>query len=514
VIETWSVKKAAVHSPRGIVAAQHYLAAAAGAELLAAGGNAVDAAVATAFALGVVEPWMSGIGGGGILLFGEAGGKVSAVDFMMTSSRHVDPSIYKLTGRQAPGLFNWPEVEENRNLQGWHSMLVPGSVDGLGLALERFGRKSLAEVIAPALRLAEAGMPVDWHSTLAIAVSAPDLARYPSSRELYLPGGLPAASAEGAPKRLDMSALASTYRRLAEAGRRDFYEGALARDLVADLAAGGSAIAADDLAAYRAEIVDALEFDYRGVRVSASPGLTGGVSLKEIMAELDERIPSMPRSAPDGHAYHVYASAARRAFDRRLNELGRATGGNTTHLSVVDRDGNFVALTNTLLSRFGSKVVLPRTGVTMNNGIMWFDPVPGKPNSIAASTKPLANMCPALLSRDGKPFAALGACGGRRIIPAVSQLISFLVDYGMTLERAFATPRVDASTETILVDPRLGEDVIEHLRAELPIAVEADAVFPTRYAVPSAVMREGPGQNSGAAYVQSPVAAAVAEAPG
>src|SRR5262249_61408436 len=130
----------------------------------------------------------------------------------------------------------------------------------------------------------------------------------------------------------------------------------------------------------------------------------------------------------DAGVYRAYAEALRDACAERLETLGHAMAAltNTTHLSVVDREGNMVALTNTLLSRFGSKVVLPETGIPMNNGMMWFDPTPGRVNSIAPGKKPLANMCPALLVRKGKPWVALGACGGRRIIPAGGQLTSCL----------------------------------------------------------------------------------------
>jgi gamma-glutamyltranspeptidase/glutathione hydrolase len=508
VTETWTISKAAVASEKGIVVAQNHIAARAGAELLAAGGNAIDAAVATAFALGVVEPWMSGIGGGGLLVHAPAAGPVEVVDFTIEAPARLDPERYKLTGTQSRSPFAWPHVEGDRNLEGWESILVPGTVDGLGLALERFGKKSLAEAIRPALRLAEEGMPIDWHTTLAITVSAAELARYPSSRAHYLPGGLPPVAAEGASRRLKLPGLAATYRRLAEAGRRDFYEGALAETIATELAEGGSAIRADDLARYRAAVKAPLAFDYRDARVHAAPDLTGGPTLARILATCGEQL--RPGDEPDAQSYVTYAAACREAFAQRLARLGHAAGGNTTHLSVVDRDGNIAALTNTLLSRFGSKVLLPRTGITMNNGAMWFDPVPGRPNSIAPGQRPLANMCPVVLTRRGAPWAGLGACGGRKIIPAVAQLVSFVVDYAMPLDRAYATPRIDASAETITCDPRLGRATIDAIAREHPVEVEADAVYPNRYAVPSAVLRDG-RINRGMAYLHSPVAAAIAE---
>src|SRR5258707_1045846 len=168
----------------------------------------------------------------------------------------VDPGRYKVTGGVDDQLFGWPLVEGDRNVKGYESICVPGSVDGLGLALERFGRKSLAEVMAPAIRMADEGLPVTWYTTLSIAVAAAELNQFASSRAAYLPDGLPPAPASDFSLRhLPRPALAATYRRLAEAGRRDFYEGALARDIVADLREGGSVISVADLAAYRAAVV-------------------------------------------------------------------------------------------------------------------------------------------------------------------------------------------------------------------------------------------------------------------
>src|SRR5882757_3871859 len=162
--ENWIPTKKAKVSAEGIVVAQHATAAAAGAEILAAGGNAVDAAVATAFALGIVEPWMSGLGGAGYLIFGNAAARsIEVVDFGLVAASALDVGRYKLTGGRDSELFGWPLVEGDRNLKGYDSICVPGSVDGLGLALERFGSKSLAEVMAPAIAIADAGLPVSWY---------------------------------------------------------------------------------------------------------------------------------------------------------------------------------------------------------------------------------------------------------------------------------------------------------------------------------------------------------------
>jgi len=461
---------------------------------------------------------MSGLGGAGFLLYGDARAKeVHLVDFGLVAAAALDPARYQLTGGASADSFGWPLVEGDRNLKGYESICVPGSVDGLGLALDRFGRKPLAEIMAPAIRLAEEGLPLDWHATLAIAVAARELAELGSTRAVFLPDGLPPAPApDGTRRHLPMATLAETYRRLAAAGRRDFYEGELAGDLLADLAAGGSPIAASDLAGFHAQIREPLALDYHGVRLHAAGGLSGGPTFLAAMQGIGRRMGWEPQSYPDAQAFLIYAEETRRAFAERFRTLGHANpGSHTTHLSVVDRDGNMAALTNTLLSRFGSKVVLPRTGIVMNNGMMWFDPEPGRPNSLAAGKRPLANMCPVLVTRDGTPWAALGASGGRRIIPAMIQLTSFIVDFSMPLERAFAVPRLDASGDTVLCDNRFPPEVIAALAERLPVRVVEESVYPGQFSNPSAVMRPaGSGRNSGMAHVHSPAAAAMVAEPG
>lgn len=513
--ETWHVTKPARASRGGLVACQHRLAAMAGVELLRAGGNAVDAAAATAFAMGVVEPWMSGIGGVGFMVAADAKtGKVTFVDFGPIAPAGLDPARYPLAGGNTTGtIFGWPAVEGARNDRGYEASTVPGTVDGLGLAVETLGRKSLADVLAPAIRLAECGLPLDWQSSLAISLAAADLAKDPVAAAIYLPGGLPAVPPSDRPAgSLPLGNLAASLKRIAAAGRRDFYEGELAAGLAADLAAGGSPITATDLAGYHAEIREPLTHDYKGVRLHFAGPLSGGPTVMQALDDIGRRLPNLPLGRPDGASFRAYAEALRGAHETRLATLGAGASGNTTHLSVVDRDGNMVALTVTLLARFGARIVLPSSGILMNNAINWFDPRPGRPNSLAPGRRPLANMCPTVATRDGVPWVALGACGGRKILSAVTQLSSMLIDYGLSLDSAFATPRLDASAETVLVDAAMDPEWIGQIGAALPIQIVPDQVYPSHFAVPSAVMRAtGTGINSAATHPRSSVAAVVGE---
>ena len=511
--------KAVVTSAGGIVAAQSRLAAAVGAQVLAAGGNAVDAAVTTGLAIGVVEPWMNGLGGGGYMVVANADGTPpQVVDFGMVAPAALDPADYPLAGGTAPGLFTWPAVKEDRNLKGYHSVAVPGQVDGMRLALERFGSIGWTRAIEPAIALAERGLPVDWYTTLSIAVAARELQEFPATRAVYLPDGLPPVPpAEGGAGYLPLGNLARTLRRLAAAGPRDFYEGDVAAAVARDMQAGGSRLTGADLRNYHATFKPALDIAYRGAAVATVPGLSAGPTLADVLARWTSDLPTGGKLAdgPSAAAYLAYAEALDRAYATRLATLGDSgpAPSCTTHLSVVDRHGNMAALTQTLLSRFGSKVVLPETGILMNNGIMWFDPRPGRPNSLVPGKRPLSNMCPVIVRRNGRPWFALGASGGRRILPAVAQVLSFLVDYGMTLEEAFHQPRLDMSGDGIAtLDTRLPPQVEQAVAARFPIVRRPLDVYPLLFACPSAVLRDpATGRNHGLSEIVSPWSGGVAE---
>ncbi|HWA43673.1 MAG TPA: gamma-glutamyltransferase [Hypericibacter adhaerens] len=521
-----SFVKKAVTSDGGIVVSQSLTAARAGAAVLAEGGNAVDAAIAAGFAVGVLEPWMSGIGGGGYMLVAMAGAKeVQCVEFGMVAPQALDPADYPLTGGTTQALFDWPAVKGDRNVKGPLSVAVPGYVEGMRAAHEAFATRPWARLLEPAIGLAQTGLPIDWYAMLSIGVAARELAENAGARRVYLPGGLPPApaAAEGPPPRLGLGQLDVTLRRIAKAGAREFYEGETARALVAELQKLGGKLSLADLAGYRARILPALPIAYRDIEVFAPPGLTAGPTLARSLALLSEDIEGFAPSAPGPETYRAYASALDRAYRERFQTMGDAGDGAarrdpgnascTTHLSVVDRHGNMVALTQTLLSRFGSKVLLEETGVLLNNGIMWFDPTPGRPNSIAPGKRPLSNMVPTILRKAGQPWAALGASGGRRILPAVTQVLSFLVDFGMDLEAAFHCPRLDASGAGVTLDERLPAEVAAAIDRSLTVRRGALDLHPVLFASPNAVMRDpAKGRNRGMADIASPWSGAASEA--
>ncbi|HET6520204.1 MAG TPA: gamma-glutamyltransferase [Geminicoccaceae bacterium] len=516
--QNWVLRKPAARGAGGVVASQHHLAAEVGAAVLRDGGNAVDAAIATAFAVSVLEPWMSGVGGGGMMLVHSAAERrVRAFAFGMVAPLGLDPADYPLgpAEEQAGGLFPWPSVVENRNVYGPLSIAVPGHVAGLGLAHERFATRPWAELLAPAVALAEEGLPVSWHATLKIAASARDLRRFEPARDTYLPNGLPPVpNDDGTLPRRPLGRLAVTLGRLAEAGPRDFYEGEIARALVDDVRAIGGRLAAEDLARYRAFEADAPTVRHGGATVHTAPGLTAGPTLCHALGLIGDRVPA---GEPGADAYRAWAEGLFAAYERRLATMGDVDDSRapacTTHLSAADADGNLVSLTQTLLSSFGSKVISPQTGVLLNNGIMWFDPRPGGPNAMAPGKRPLSNMCPVVATRGdgGEPWFALGASGGRRILPAVLQVASMLAACGLSAEEAMHRPRIDVSgTEALTADPRLPAEVLDALEARYPAAVRREhAVYPSLFACPSIAVH-GPADAGclGLADPMNPVAGA------
>jgi gamma-glutamyltranspeptidase/glutathione hydrolase len=269
----------------------------------------------------------------------------------------------------------------------------------------------------------------------------------------------------------------------------------------------GGCLSLADFSAYRAHFAEPLEVAYRGGRVFAAPGMTGGPALAHALQTL---------TAVNEPSYADYARALETAWTQRLRESGdrEAPGAPpacTTHFSVVDRHGNLCAVTQTLLSIFGSRVVSPSTGVLLNNGIMWFDPEPGKPNSLAPGKRCLGNYCPAIGERpDGVRFA-IGASGGRKIVGTVLQLASFLIDHGMTLEAAFHHPRIDMSgTRPVIADLAMPADDLRKLEAAFPVRSARRTCFPYAFAVPAGVLRAGE-LNMGCTEVMSPWGDAVAE---
>jgi len=550
-----TLARSAATASGGAVAGKMRSAVEAGTGILAAGGNAIDAAVATAFAMGVVEPWMNGLGGGGFLVGWLAEEQRSfAVEYPMISPSGATPDMYPLAGGRDAGLFGWPKTVGNANVLGYRSIAVPGTVAGLAEALDRFGTMPLARVLEPAIALAEQGLPVTWHTSLTITKDLVNLRAFPETARVYLDAnGCPPVTLEGAAAPIIRNPnLAATLRRIADGGAREFYEGELARTIVEHLSEMGTPVTRDDFARYRAAVATTTDVSFCGHTVHTIGKGTGGTSLAEslgILERLDIRATGhntpetlhklthafrqafadrftyladpdraeVPLDALLGDAY-LQSRANRFDQDRVANtaagtreELGVSHSlegsvaeymrdGSTTHLGVIDRFGNGVSLTQTLLSGWGSRVTVPGTGVLMNNGMMWFDPEPGRPNSVGPGKRPLTNMAPALVTRDGRITASVGSSGGRKIINCNTQLIANIAAFGLPMGEALAAPRIDASQHPLSVSSRIDpatHDRLAHLGH--PVQPIDETLLMSGFASPTGIARGEDGMLEAAA---------------
>jgi gamma-glutamyltranspeptidase/glutathione hydrolase len=372
----------------------------------------------------------------------------------------------------------------------------------------------MAEIAAPAIALAKRGLPEDWFTSLKVGVSAPILRKYAESARIYLRDGLPPMPPyQGGLKYFQLGKLPDTLEQLARAGWRDFYEGEIAAGIVADVKARGGVLSAEDLRGCKARVSPATEVTWRGRTLQLSGPLTAAPTAIDVLRRMGE---GRVGDKPNAKWYVALARALKAAYAQRLTSLGdaepQAAESCTTHITVADADGTMVALTTTLLSSMGSRTVLPTTGILMNNGVMWFDPQPGQPNSIGPGKRPLTNMFPIILREGARPFIAAGASGGRRIMAAVLQLVSFVADFGMSPEAAAHQPRIDVSGPNLITaDRRLAPDIMKALEADGPLQVVEHAVLPVNFACPNLIL-QADGVRTGVSDAISPWSAAVAQA--
>ncbi|GHB11996.1 gamma-glutamyltransferase family protein [Salinicola rhizosphaerae] len=525
-IDNWTLTTPAARSTRGVVASQHRVAARAGAAQLDAGGNAIDAIVATAYALNAVEPWMCGLGGAGFMVIWLAKEKRAvALDFQGTLPGGIRLEDYPVDPERPRTPMGFPGVIDNANIEGYRSITVPGAVAGLDHALSRFGSRSRREVMTPAIQLAERGLFVDWFTSLQIGVCARTLARDPVSAAIYLPGGHPATPES----RLKIPRLAETLDDIAEGGAESFYRGALAEKIVADLQAGGSRISCDDFAAYEVFEYAPMAAEHRGYTLYTPGEVSGGLRQREMLAHTLKAMPTPPET-PTAESWLAYAEALEACWRQHKirngvlaptdgHTDGHTDGENgacTSSMSSVDAEGNMVALTYTLLNRFGSGVTLPSTGMLMNDSVSYFDPRPGYPTTMAGGKRiNSSNMCPTVAVKADEARFSVGASGGNLIMPAVTQVAALMMDFDMSVETAVHHPRLDASFRgSIRVDPRFDPATLSRLGERFALEIAQQTVFPKLYACVSAVARDPlSGECTGLNDPTQPVGGGAAPAP-
>ncbi|UCE20316.1 MAG: gamma-glutamyltransferase [Gemmatimonadota bacterium] len=502
-------KDGPVEAISGMVVSAHPLASEVGIQILQEGGTAVDAAVATAFALGVVEPYHSGIGGGGFMLirFAESG-EVISIDFRETAPSQAHRETYVRDG----------EVVEEWSTVGAKAAAVPGLVAGLCLALREYGTLSLEQVLSDAEQYARSGFRV-WN----------DYDRYAESvlAELLQPGVAPFQfiMERENPSKIDLSGedyllvqkdLARTLGLIAEKGSDVFYRGEIAEKIADWMAENNGLITQEDLASYRPVLREPVRGTYRGYEiVSMPPPTSGGVNLLQMLNILEGfDLNALGHNSPEtihlitetmklafadrafflgdpdfvdvpveGLISKKYAEALRKKIDlhkaseiRNHGEpLDYSQKGGTTHISVIDKQGNVVSLTQTINLNFGAKVVVPGTGILLNNEMDDFSLQPGVPNAynliggeanaIAPGKRPLSSMAPTIVLKDGKPYIIVGSPGGPRIITTVLQVISNIIDHGLDIQKAVDAPRVHHQwlPDTLMVEKGISDDVKELL---------------------------------------------------
>jgi len=489
----WRARAGTVFTPtkqpargaRGMVVTNHPAASAAGAQMLAEGGNAVDAAVAALLALTVVEPMMVGVFGGGLMHIAAPDGTHEVLDGMASAPMAARPEMFEGT---PPGT----------QTMGGRSVCVPANLLAWEAALARHGRLSLADVAEPAIRLARRGFLASAYLSECTAEVAADLARDAGMAKLFLPGGRPIAAGE----RLVNGPLGDTLAAIAAEGAAALHQGDVGTSCVMDLARRGGLISTDDLAAARMIRRAPVRGIYRGVEVwGPPPPSAGGVHVLQMLNLLEgfdvgamgfgteATLHLMAEALKMGFADRAvatadpdfvpvpvarliakdYAAARRAEFDPDRARAWAAglqpdrESANTTHVTVADHEGRIACCTHTINSLFGARILLPETGLIPNNYMALFDPVPGRAQSVAAGKRVTTSMSPLILRREGRPIFALGLPGGLRIFPSTFQAVVNLLDHGMSLQEAVEAPRIWTMGGALEMEPAFGDAVVAGL---------------------------------------------------
>jgi gamma-glutamyltranspeptidase / glutathione hydrolase len=482
-----------VEARDGMVVSEQRLASQVGADILRAGGNAIDAAVAVGYALAVVHPCCGNLGGGGFMTIHLADGRNIFINFREKAPLAASETMYL----DAKG-----DVVAGRSTRGYLAVGVPGSPLGLDTALRNYGTMSRQQVMAPAIALARDGFILGQGDVDILDTSVKSFAEEPNAAAIFLNNGTPYQAGD----RLVQTKLAATLELLAKDGPDAFYRGPIAAAIVAASQANGGLLAAQDFAQYAVEEATPIRCAYRGFEiVSTPPPSSGGTTICEILTIL-QAYPMKDLGFHSARGIHVMVEAMRHAFVDRNNALGdpdfvtnpvtqllseshaaairvtieeaRATpsaavtlgvapheGTNTTHYSVVDKAGNAVAVTTTINSYFGAKVIASATGFFLNDEMDDFTVKPGVPNihglvqgnanAIEPGKRPLSSLSPTIVTQDGRVFMVLGSPGGSRIITITLEAIMNVVDHNMTLSEAIDAPRLHHQwlPDTIYAEP-------------------------------------------------------------
>jgi gamma-glutamyltranspeptidase / glutathione hydrolase len=509
----------------------------AGLRVMGAGGNAVDAAVAMAFTAAVVEPSETSLGGSGFMLVHDpASGSAWSIEFGPRAPLRAAADMFEPLESGQAQVVSAGQVRGDANATGALAPCVPGAVAGLCLAAERFGERPLAQLLEPAIACAEDGFEIDAYLTLQLLDHLELLRACPHARAIFLPDGRPpiapfALPASDDPVLLRQPQLGRTLRGIADAGADWLYRGPAAAAIERAVADRGGLLSREDLASYEARVEEPLRASYRGWSILAPRAPSGAWTALEALQILDRLEPpesphvlieALQLAFADRYRFagdasgaaerllsqtHADELAARIRPDRSVSALAGGpvawaptdAGHGTTHLCAIDAAGRTVTCTFTLGDSFGARLVAGETGVLLDGGMAWFEPVPGRANSIAPRKRPLVNMSPLLLVDGDGARAGLGASGGRRIISAVVQVASAIIDRGLDPQPAISAPRLDASEHVVRLSERLADQAepLRELGHEVALAPEQHQPLSFELARPAAAAIDSSGRRSG-----------------
>ena len=522
----FNCQKRPASGSRGMVVSNHPLASAAGAEMLAAGGNAIDAAIATLFTLTVVEPMMVGIIGGGMAHIRLADGSHRFIDGQSTVPLAVRPDTYRSKPGSAHDVF---DTVDDENLNGPKAVATPGSLKAWCETLRRFGTMSLADVMQPAIKHASRGYAATPYLHECITDGAEEMLKDKPISAIYLPNGRPLDAGE----RVVQAEYAETLKYISQHGEAALYSGPLGDILVDYMSAHGGFIARQDLASYKTVERAPIRAEYRGWEIlGPPPPAASGVHIAQMLNILEGydlaakgfgtaetihllaevlKIAFADRAAASGDPDFVgvpvqrltskeYANERRRAIDAsRAQKWGAGVAqlesAHTTHMTAADAMGNVVATTQTINNLFGAKILIPGLGTVPNNYMNLYDPRPGHALSLAPGKRVTTSMSPMMALRGGKLAYALGLPGGKRIFPSALQALINLIDHGMSLQEAVEAPRVWTEGNALEVEFAVPEAV----RAKLASWGHQVAAVPTVAGGMNAIQFHEDGTLTGAA---------------
>ena len=468
-------QKQPVFGSRGVVAANQPIASAAGIAMLAAGGSVADAAVATAFTCGVVEPQMVGPMGGGYIVFRDAAGETLVIDNYAEAAAAATDTLYEPDEAAGFGM-----VKGDKNQTGHLATGVPGNAKGWLRLHELKGRLPIGQVLQPAIAAAEHGFEISPYLQYSFHNTQRQLAMFEESAKIFLLNG----KAPPVGHRLVQPELAESLRTFAKHGSDAFYHGPLGEAFAAEMERGGGIVTMEDIEAYEVRYPAPIRGTYRGYSLTGTPLTSGGGLLNQLGLNILENFDVASLGFGTAKYWHLLIEtlkimfadrakflgdpkfvdfpqdalldkeyARKHASEIRMDAVGRpqggdpvsVTSGHTTHFTIMAADGSTVTQTTTLNNSFGGRVVVPGTGLLINNNMALFDPRSGRPNSVGPRKRMLTATAATIVEKDAKPFFAIGTPGGIRIFPTVLQGIINVIDHGMNIQEAVEAPRIWAS---------------------------------------------------------------------